>query len=155
MTAQAITNPDRLLTEQSMTPYSVELRRRQGLLNAYIQLDRKMVALIRDFHVQVWRPIRGIDKCPCQWERNAQDNMTEAFDEFEDSFYQALSDLDEVASNVLTQLTTLFGYDDDEVEQIRTADIELSRMTIIRNAFEVDLKRLINPESAQEEDLPF
>lgn len=155
MTVQAITNPDRLLPEQSMTPYWVELRRRNDLLKAYIQLDSKIVALIRDFNVQVWRIPRGINKCPCRWERVDHDNITEAFDEFEDTVYQALSDFEEVAINVLTELSSLFGYDDDEVEQIRTADRELSRRAIIRNAFEVDLNRLINPASAQDDDLPF
>lgn len=151
---QAITNPDRLITEQSMTPYSVECHRRGLLLMAYTQLQSKIEAILRDFHSKVWIIPRGIGKCPYRWEHVAYDNITEAFTDFEETVYDALEKFEDFALGPLLDLDYLVGFDDAEVDLIRKVDADMTRLCEIRSAFDADLNRLINPD-IEDDDLPF
>ena len=146
---------NRLLTEHSMTPYSIELSRRETLLKSYVQMERKIVALLQDFDLEIWRKHRGIDKCPYRWENVAHDNATEAFDEFLDSFYDALKKFEDSALQNISHLATFFGYDDEDFEQLRKEDREMERKCILKKAFEFDLKRLLYPTFDPNDDLPF
>lgn len=151
---QAITNPDRLITEQSMTPYSVEQRRRDSLLRTYIQMQNKIKSILRDFHHEVWVTPRGINKCPYQWEHVAYDNITEAFTDFEETVYDALEKLDDFALDSLEYLRLYFGFDDADVDQIHKDNADLTHLSKIRYAFDADLSRLIKPD-IEDDDLPF
>lgn len=62
LTVEPITDAARLISEHSMTPYWVELRRREALLKAYEHMERKIIAILRDFHAKVWFIPRGIGK---------------------------------------------------------------------------------------------
>lgn len=155
MTTQAITNPDRLITEQSMTPYSIEQRRRDSLLRTYIQMQNKIESILRDFHHEVWVTPRGINKCPYRWEHDAYDNITEAFTDFEETVYDALENLDDFALNCLENLCCYFGFDDAEVDQILKDNADLTHLSKIRYAFNADLNRLISPAFNPDDDLPF
>lgn len=150
-----ITNPARLITEQSMTPYSVEQRRRDSLLRAYLQMQAKIESILRDFHYKVWIHPRGINKCPCRWEHVADDNITEAFTDFEETVYDALEKLDDFAFECLSDLSLYFGFDDAEVDQIRIENAEQNSLLKIRNAFDYDLKCLLDPTFDPNADLPF
>ncbi len=150
-----VTDPARLISEHSMTPYWVELRRREALLKAYIRMERKIIAILRDFHTKVWIIPRGIDKCPYRWEYVAHDNITESFEDFEDTVCHALEDLEEVAGQNLSDLCTFFSLDDTEVEHERKAAADLSKLSIIRYAFDADLRHLIDPSFDPNADLPF
>lgn len=151
---QAITNPDRLITEQSMTPYSVEQRRRDSLLRTYIQMQDKIMSILRDFHHEVWVTPCGINKCPYRWEFVAYDNITEAFTDFEDTVYDALEKLDDFALDSLESLRLYFGFDDADVDQIHKDNADLTHLSKIRYAFDADLSRLIKPD-IEDDDLPF
>lgn len=155
MTTQSITNPDRLITEKSMTPYSVEQRRRDSLLSAYVQMRIQIESILRDFNNMVWVMPRGINKCPYRWEHVAHDNIAEAFTDFEDSVYDALEKLDDFALECIVNLHRYFGFDDAEVKQILKDNAELTHLSKIRDAFNADLNHLIFPAFSHDNDLPF
>ena len=155
LTVEPITDAARLISEHSMTPYWVELRRREALLKAYAHMERKIIAILRDFHAKVWIIPRGIGIRPYRWEYVAQYNITESFDDFEETVYHDLEEFEKIAAPNLSDLCTLFGLDDTEVEHERKATADLTRLSNVRSAFEADLNRIINPNFGTEDDLPF
>lgn len=152
---QTITNPDRLITELSMTPHSVEQRRRDSLLRAYAQMQARIESILNDFHHMVWVTPRGINKCPYRWEHVAYDNITEAFTDFEETVYDALEKLDDFALDGIENLRLYFGFNDAEFDQILQDNADLTHLSKIRYAFNADLNRLISSASNPDEDLPF
>lgn len=85
-----ITDPARLLTQFSMDPYYVELRRRETFYNEIRALAKKIEDLLEDFEINHLLDFEREMGYKFRWEENLSDEIRYAFDDLEDRVQSAL-----------------------------------------------------------------
>ena len=154
MTVRAITNPDRLLTEHSITPYSVELRRRQGQFKAIAKLYGDMRQLLHDFEWNNLCLTNGIELSN-MWEIYMSQHILCKFFELEDAIMSAVVKFGKSTYNDALHLKRYFGCNDAEYTKALRAEKEATRLDSVRYDFAIALRRLVDTNYDPNDDLPF
>lgn len=149
-----MTDPARLISEHSVTQFSLEARRRAGLFNAVATLYESMRKQLDDFEWDNLCLTNGIDLSHT-WEINLSEHILCEFFELEDAILSAVVKFGKNTYNDALHLKRYFGCNDAEYTKVLQAQKEASRLESVRYDFVIALRRLVDPNYDPSEDLPF
>lgn len=150
-----ITDPARLLSQESVTPFWVEFRRREAQVDAIADFSNALETMLRDFYRNKLILARGANHCPYKWEYEYSEKILDLFCEFEETVLSALKIFFARASDLSEYLWEFFGYNNEEFAQMKTEQREYERLQTLHNDFCHAVYCLLHKGDDPDDDLPF
>lgn len=151
-----ISDPARLLTQHSMTPFWIEDRKRERLNNAIFDIEAKICAVLKDFENTRLKLPTFDNHCPNRWEQVSYDIVFEAFVDLEEQIKDLLAKFIGRSANQTWELWECHGLDDTQYIRYRRRQREVKLRSQLRNALYADIySRFSEQSSFSDNDLPF
>ena len=150
-----IIDPSFLLAQFSITPYSIEERRRHKQHNDIFRLIDQIEGLLRIFERKSLHFARGINKCPYRWESELSEKVLDAYYLMEEQVLSALSEFRRTALQPSWYLWECLGCNDEEYTESVREDEESTRRFILHSDFVAAVNSLFGYEDNFLDNLPF
>lgn len=150
-----ITDPARMLPQESAIPFWVEDRRREAQYNAIADLSIELETMLRDFYRNKLILVRGANHCPYRWEYEYSEKILDSFCEFQETVMDALMKFFVPAYHYSGCLWEFFGFNDEEYAQVLKDEQEKSRRQSLHSDFQRAVYCLLHRSDDQDDDLPF
>ena len=151
-----ISDPARLLTQHSMTPFWIEDRKRERLNNAIFDIEAKISAVLKDFENTKLKLPTFDNHCPNRWEQVAFDIVFEAFVDLEEQIKDLLAKFIGRSANQTWELWECHGFNDTQYIRFRQRQRKVKLRSQLRKALYADIySRFSEQSSFSDDDLPF
>lgn len=150
--AVPITNPARMLPQESAIPFWVEDRRREEQFYKLAELEDKVNKLVEEYEHYLHIPC-GLHCCADRWENQLTDVVWNAFAEMQQSVENAMFAFNKKFHRAAWRLYKYHGCNPQEFQVNVEEEDRIEYHAALFYDFRQDLDNLINP--VREEDLPF
>lgn len=150
-----ITDPARLLSQESVHPFWVEDRRRKAQHEAIAEFSIALETMLRDFYRNKLILARGVNRCAYRWEVEYSEKLLDSFLEFEETVLDALYEFFAIADKYSGCLWEAFGFNDEEFAQMEKLEREKDRLSSLQSEFHHAVYCLLHKSEDPDGDLPF
>lgn len=154
ITTVPITDPARMLPQESAIPFWVENRRRKEQFYKLYELAEKVSSLVEEYENFLHIPV-GLHCCAERWENQLSDMVWNAYSEMHEAVDNAMFAFDEKFHKAAWLLFECHGYSAKEFQVHLEEEAKAEYRTALYDAFIQDLEKRSNPNHEQVEDLPF
>lgn len=153
---EIISDPARLLTQHSMTPFWIEDCKRARLNNAIFDLEAKICAILEDFEYSRLTPPAYNYFDHYGWERAIFGILFEEFFDLEGQIKDLLAKFIRRSASQVWELWECHGFNDAQYIKYSRRQREVKHRSELRKALYADIYSMFSEQtSISEDDLPF